>query len=64
MTRHEDTVCLRHLVDAAKKGPRIHSRAFRRFSDSDEMLALAVVRLLEIMGRRHVSFARPQGSAP
>lgn len=50
MTRHEDTVRLRHLVDAAKKTQAFTRGRTREDLDSDEMLALAVVRLLEIMG--------------
>ena len=50
MKRHEDTVRLRHLLDAAKKAQAFTQGRSREDLDSDEMLALAVVRLLEIMG--------------
>jgi uncharacterized protein with HEPN domain len=50
MTRHEDAVRLRHLLDASRKARAFTRGRVRADLDRDEMLGLAVVRLLEIIG--------------
>ncbi|MHC4644969.1 MAG: HepT-like ribonuclease domain-containing protein [Planctomycetota bacterium] len=46
----EDVVRLRHMLDAAKKAVEFTKDRKRSDLDSDEKLALSVVRLLEVLG--------------
>lgn len=46
----DDRILLRHMLDAALKAKDFIRGRSRGELDSDEMLALAVVRLLEVMG--------------
>ncbi len=50
MLNPEDLVRLRHMLDAAKKAVEFSQGRNRNDLDSDEMLSLALVRLLEIIG--------------
>lgn len=50
MLESEDIVRLRHMLDAARKATELTKRCHRSDLDKDETLALAVVRLLEILG--------------
>lgn len=50
MTKADDLVRLRHMLDAARKATSLVERRERSDLDKDEMLALALVRLLEILG--------------
>jgi len=50
MSKSEDIVRLRHMLDAARKATELTKRCHRSDLDKDETLALAVVRLLEILG--------------
>ncbi len=45
-----DRILLRHMLDAALKAKHFIQGRSRGELDSDEMLALAVIRLLEVMG--------------
>ncbi len=45
-----DLIYMRHLLDAAQKSVDFASGGTRANLDADEMLALALVRLLEIIG--------------
>lgn len=45
-----DEVRLRHMVDAARKAIAFTQNRIRTDLDNDEILALAVVRLIEILG--------------
>ncbi len=47
---NRDEVCLRHMLDAARKAIAFTQDRERTDLDTDEMLALAVVRLIEILG--------------
>ena len=50
MTRAEDLIRLRHMLDAAQKAVS-HSKSRRRVDlDSDELFALAMTHLIEIVG--------------
>ena len=50
MTQHNDFVSLRHMYDHAREAVALaHGRA-RQDLDSDRVLALALVRLVEIVG--------------
>jgi uncharacterized protein with HEPN domain len=53
----DDRVRLRHMLDAARKARRFVQGHERSDLESDEMLSLAIVRLLEIIGEAasHVS---------
>lgn len=46
----DDRVYIFHAIDAAKKAMEISNRINRDYIDSDEIYALALVRLLEIVG--------------
>lgn len=50
MSKTDDTVRLHHMLDAARKAIELTSMCERIDLDKDEKLALAVVRLLEILG--------------
>ena len=50
MPQIEDEVRLRHILDAARKAVHLTTARTRDDLDSDDTLALAVVRLLEIIG--------------
>lgn len=47
---NEDAVRLRHMLDAADKAVEFSVGKTRKDLDSDEKLALAMVRLLEVFG--------------
>lgn len=59
MSHHEDGARLRHMLEAAQKTVAFLRGKNREDLDSDEQLALAVVRLLEVVGE-----AANQVSAP
>ncbi len=50
MTRADDAVRLRHMQDAANKALAFAQGRKRADLDADEMFALALVRLLEVIG--------------
>jgi uncharacterized protein with HEPN domain len=50
MTRREDIVRLRHILDAGRKAREFAVGRSRAELERDDMLALALVRLLEIVG--------------
>ena len=50
MTRHDDGVRLRHMLDHGKEAVDMLRGRERRDFDSDRMLGLSIVRLLEIVG--------------
>lgn len=50
MSRTDDVVRLRHMLDAASKTLQLTENCKREDLDKDEKLALALVRLLEILG--------------
>ena len=50
MTRHDEAVRLRHMLDAARKAVAFCRQRTRDDLDGDELLALGIVRLLEIIG--------------
>ncbi len=50
MSEPEDVVRLRHMLDAARKAVDFVRGRKRSDLDTDEMLALALARLLEILG--------------
>lgn len=50
MSNHEDMVRLRHMLDAAQKAVNFVQNRNRVDLDTDEILSLALIRLLEILG--------------
>ena len=50
MSRHETVVRLRHMLDAANEAVALSRDRLRQDLDTDRMLNLALVRLLEVIG--------------
>lgn len=50
MSKHDDGVRLRHMLDAARKALEFVQGRGRTDLDTDEMFELAVIRLLEVLG--------------
>ncbi len=50
MSKHDDVVRLRHMLDAARKASTFVRARTRATLDTNEQLALALVRLLEVIG--------------
>ena len=50
MTRHSDAVRLRHMLESARKAVAFTQGRTRADLDRDELLGLAVIRLLEVVG--------------
>ena len=50
MTRHDDRVSLRHMLDHAQEAVSMTSGKQRQDLSRDRMLELALVRLIEIIG--------------
>jgi uncharacterized protein with HEPN domain len=55
---NRDEVRLRHMLDAARKAIAFTQDRERTDLDTDEMLALAVVRLVEILGKPQKTFLK------
>ena len=47
--QRDDIACLHHILDAAEKAVSFVKGKARKDLDTDEMLSLSLVRLLEIM---------------
>ena len=50
MTRHDDVTRLRHMLDSAREAVAMAKDWTRADLDSNRMLELALVRLIEIVG--------------
>jgi uncharacterized protein with HEPN domain len=50
MSRHDDTVALRHMLDYARTAQRMVAGRSRQDLDTDEMLRLALIRAVEVIG--------------
>ena len=50
MSRHDDLVRMRHMLDHAREAAALVSGKSRSQLDSDRVLSLALVRLMEIIG--------------
>ncbi len=57
MTQHDDSVRLRHMLEAAETAVRLANGKQRSDLKKDEVFVLAITRLLEILGEaaNHVS---------
>ncbi len=56
---NRDEIRLRHMLDAAQKAIAFTQGRERADLDTDEMLALAVVRLVEILGEAAKNVSQP-----
>lgn len=65
MTRHEDSVRLRHMLEYAQEAVKLAEGKNREDLDNDRMLELALTRLIEIVGEAgaHIS-PQTQGKYP
>lgn len=59
MSRRDDRVRLRHMIDAAREVSELLSTRTRADLDSDRLLGLGVVRLLEIVGEAAARVSEP-----
>jgi uncharacterized protein with HEPN domain len=50
MLQGRDLICLRHMLDHAREAVELIQDKFRGDLDSDRLLGLALVRLMEIIG--------------
>ncbi len=50
MSKHESLVRYRHMLENARKASAMASKRTRSDLDTDDMLSLALVRLLEVVG--------------
>jgi len=50
MSGHESLVRYRHMLESARKASAMASKRTRSDLETDEMLSLALVRLLEVLG--------------
>ena len=50
MSRHDDTVRLRHMLDHAREATQLVAGRTRGALDQDRVLNLALTRLLEVVG--------------
>jgi uncharacterized protein with HEPN domain len=58
LSRNEDAIRLRHMLDAVNKALEFSRGKDRSALDKDEVLALALVRLLEIIGEAAVNVSQ------
>jgi len=59
MSRAEDVVRMRHMLDAARKATEFVKGLERADLDKDEKLTLALVRLLEVVGEAAKTVSEP-----
>ncbi len=59
MTDANDEFQLRHMLDAARKAQRFCASKNRTDLDRDEVLSLALIRLLEIVGEAASKVSQP-----
>ena len=50
MSRHDPMVCVHHMLDHAREAVEMVRNRFRQDLDTDRMLTLALVRLMEVVG--------------
>lgn len=62
MTRHDDATRLRHMLDSAREALAMAQDRTRADLDSNRMLELALVRLVEIVGEAAVRVSEAQQS--
>ncbi len=60
MSKHDDSVSLRQMLDHAREAVAFLQSRCRSDLDSDRMLSLALVRLCEIVGEAAARVSRPR----
>lgn len=60
MSRHDDEVRLRHMLDHAREAVQLAAGRKRSDLDADRMLNLSLTRLLEIVGEAASRVSRPE----
>ena len=60
MSKHDDGVSLRHMLDHAREAVALIENRSRSDLDTDRMLSLALVRLAEIVGEAATRVSRPR----
>ena len=50
MSQHSDDVCLKHMLDHAREAVAMAGDKVREDLDSNRMLELSLIRLIEIVG--------------
>ena len=63
MSRHDPLVCVRQMLDHAREATAMVRGRVRADLDSDRMLNLSVMRLLEVMGEAATRIAETIGSS-
>jgi uncharacterized protein with HEPN domain len=59
MTRHDDDIRLRHMLDYSRKAVAMIEGRTRKDLHHDEMLCLALTRLAEVVGEAAAHVSRP-----
>lgn len=59
MSRHDDSVSWRHMLDHARKAVSLIENRSRSDLDTDRLLSLALVRLAEIVGEAATRISMP-----
>ncbi len=59
MTQHNDDIRLRHMLDYSRKAVAMIEGRAREDLDRDEMLCLALTRLVEVVGEAATRVSRP-----
>lgn len=59
MTRHDDDIRLRHMLDYSRKAVAMIEGRAREDLNRDEMLCLALTRLVEVVGEAAARVSRP-----
>ena len=59
MSRHDDRVSLRQMLDHARKARAMSQGRSRAELDSDDMLQLALIRLVEVIGEAAWRVGKP-----
>lgn len=59
MTQHDDSVRLRHMLDAAREAVALSRGRNRSDLDTDRLYNLAMVRLVEIIGEAAARVSKP-----
>ena len=59
MTRHDDSVRLRHMLEHVREAIRLAEEKTRDDLDSDRVLELALTRLVEIVGEAAARVSKP-----
>ena len=64
MTQHDDQLYVWHMLESAEKARHFAYGKTRADFESDEVLRLALIHLVQTIGEAAQRFARDDGSAP